>query len=349
MRHQSTITGLLVLGLALGAAPVDAGAGATPGAATSKKKKPAAAPPAKADPKAKAPAKDKNKKKPPEPEPEIEMGGDTGSSSPGTAAPSPPEPVIDPLAPVAAPPIDWPQPIIDRPRTLPKGVLGLAGDLDINRASVTINAMSQSLTTIGLRLAASYGVSDDLEVGASYEPYLHASGRGFVVAGPLALRGGYRIVTKPKLGAAALLRLEHDFDRKTTDLILGVNLQYRLAAKVAVYTPGDQLLIAVARPDTVDATGMPVARPKPASIHLPIGLAAQFDAHLYAYLELELLKLNLNADANAVLFKDDLPVKLGGFYSLSHKLDLGLALEFPDLKNTAGGWDVVLRARAYRF
>jgi hypothetical protein len=295
------------------------------------------------------PAKDPKEKKKPlkDVDPEIDMTPDATPSPTPAAVPGAivEAPIIDPLA----PPEDgslarWPREIVARPRTLPKDAFAGLADLDIQHSSVTVNGAAEGLTTIGLRLGGSYGITDALELGLAYELYPHTPDRGVVFPGPLDLRAAYRVYAQGKLSAAAQVRIDHDFDRKTSDVYAGAYVHYRVTPALAIYSPGEQLVAAVQRADRGT-----VAAIKPASFHLPVGLGYQLDGKLYLYGEIELAKLNINADANAFLFADYVPLRLGGFYSVSHQLDVGLAFEFPDLKDLAGGYAVLLRARAYKF
>lgn len=66
------------------------------------------------------------------------------------------------------------------------------------------------------------------------------------------------------------------------------------------------------------------------ALDLPIGIGYQAKPKIYALAMLDLAHIRISNTANAFLFKDFIPISLGGFYSLD-KIDVG-ALFSDDLK-----------------
>jgi hypothetical protein len=238
----------------------------------------------------------------------------------------------------AAGPIAWVDAIIDRPLTMPKGKVGLYGDLDILRVSTTVAGMTASSTAEGLHLGFGYGVDDKLEVGAEYAFTLH----DFEIKGPLTLYGSYALFHKDKLtiGASADLRIDFNgvgsVDTTTgavsssTNLALeaGLGIRYKVAEKIAVFTGSP-----IAPGPLGQHLHIGLNNSGPISFDIPVGLALQATPQLYAWVQTNIAHIKFANDSNAFLFADVIPLQIGALFAASHQLDVGAFLNLPDLEN----------------
>jgi hypothetical protein len=206
----------------------------------------------------------------------------------------------------------WPQRFIDRPRTLPRGMIEAGGYLDFNRAGV---ADADPVTSTGLFLAGGYGVSDQLELRVSY---------GFTIdpsepKGPLGLAVGFGL-KEGQLAVAAAADFTYDLLYETADLAVGPRVRYKLTPDLALYSSRHLVI-------TVISDGA-----QPASLHLPIGVGYQLNKQLYAFAETEIAQIDLKDSVSLLIFDDYIPFTAGGVFALSKKLELG-GLISTDLKN----------------
>ncbi len=208
----------------------------------------------------------------------------------------------------------WPQRFIDRPRTLPLGMIEAGAYLDFTRTSID---GGDTTTTTGLFLAGGYGVSDQLEVRVSYGLTLDE----FEAKGPLGLGVGFGL-KEGQLAVAVAGDFTYDFLYETGDIAVGPRARFKLTPDLALYTQR-QLVI------TVISDGV-----QPASLHLPIGVGYQINPQLYVFGETELAQIDLKDSESLGIFADYIPLTAGGVFSLSKKLEVG-GLIATDLKNDA--------------
>ncbi|MEZ4360962.1 MAG: hypothetical protein R3B48_12335 [Kofleriaceae bacterium] len=226
----------------------------------------------------------------------------------------------DPAAPAVSAPEDagkwsrWSQRFIDRPRTLPMGMIEAGGYLDINRTVVATTTGTTSDTALGLSVGGGYGVSDRLEVRGSYGLTL----ADFEAKGPLALGAGFGFA-EGTLAIAGSADFVYDLGVELGEIGLGARVRYLLKPDLSLFT-ARQLAIGV------------IGDVKPATLRLPIGVGYQVNDRLYAFGETELAVLNLKDSQSLALFADYVPITLGGVFALSSKLEVG-GLLFTDLKN----------------
>jgi hypothetical protein len=232
----------------------------------------------------------------------------------------------------------WGDAIINRPLTMPKGKVGIYGDLDVARISITVGTMTDSATAEGLHVGFGYGVDDKLEIGAEYAFSLH----DFEIKGPLTLYGAYSLYHAGKLTIGGSADLLIDFNgfgavdpmtgaqSSSTNLSLqaGLGIRYMLTDKVAVYTGSP-----IAPGPLGQHLSIGLNNSGPISLDIPVGLALQATPQVYAFLQTNIAHLGISNDSNAFLFADFIPVDVGLYYAASHALDVGAFLNLPDLKN----------------
>lgn len=205
--------------------------------------------------------------------------------------------------------VNQPQEIIDRPRTTPAGQITVGGDLGYLKLG--------DFNTTALNVGGLYGVNDKLEVGAAYAFSLDE----FEIKGDIGLHAAYGILTDGNLTVAADLGFGYDVLAEGLDpLALGAEVQFKVNDKLAVYSPGSQLSIALE------------GDVKPIDISLPVGVGYQATPQIWAFVDTSIGTIEI-ADSATVLFGADvIPLGAGAFFSPSNAMDFGARIGFPDLK-----------------
>jgi hypothetical protein len=205
----------------------------------------------------------------------------------------------------------WPQEIIMRPLTLPKGSWAAGTDL----------AAHKSFDIVGDALVVGYGITDELEVGVSYGFAL----RDFEAKGDVALDAGYAVFRGDEIELIA--RASFGYSLLGEDLLpigLGVQGQYTHdSGKFAVVMPADHLSIGIA------------GDMAPIDFQLPIGVGFQATPNIYAEVTTVLFNLGLSNSANAFFGADVVPVEAGVFFSPNNTMDIGVGVS-TDVKNDPG-------------
>ena len=220
----------------------------------------------------------------------------------------------------------WSARYIDRPRTLPRQLVEVGGYLDLTRVGG-----DAAVTTVGLVGAAAYGVSDQLEVRASYGLTLDE----FEAKGPLSVGAAFGLA-EGALAIAVTGDLLYDLNTEVGEIGVGARVRYLLSPNFALYSQRQLLVTVISDYDL-----------KPANLILPIGVGFQLNAQLYLFGETELASLDLKDSETVALFADYIPLTAGAVFTLSKKFEVG-GLLYTDLKNDA--FDTLLIegfARAY--
>jgi len=225
----------------------------------------------------------------------------------------------------------WPQEMIKRPFTVNSAMVDAHVGLGVANVGGT--------TAEGLTGGLAYGVSNQIELGVDYALGLHE----FEAEGPLTAHLGFRALHNDKMSAAGVAAVTYDLNTKAADLGVGVPFRYTLASQVAVYTPGHQLAVALARDD--NGTGMSI--PKPITLSLPVGVAYQATPNIYAFAETNIANISISNSTTAVFAADFIPIVIGAFYSPSNKIDVGVAVT-DDLDHAGDAYAVSLLLRAFK-
>jgi opacity protein-like surface antigen len=263
----------------------------------------------------------------------------SAQDAPDPAAP-PPDGTAPPAATVTAEGgAMWGDAIIQRPLTMPKGKVGIYGDLDVARISLTIGTMTDSATAEGLHVGFGYGVDDKLTIGAEYAFSLHE----FEIKGPLTLYGSYSLYNQGKLAIGGSADLLVNFNgggtvdpmtgatSSSTNLSLqaGLGIRYLLTDKIAVYTGSP-----IAPGPLGQHLSIGLNNSGPISIDIPVGLALQATPQVYAFVQTNVAHIGISNDSNAIIFSDFIPLDIGLYYTASHALDVGAFLNLPDVENS---------------
>lgn len=296
----------------------------------------------------------------------IEMD-DAGSGDTDAAEPGPPAPPqhVDERMTAVAPAASRPLAMTDRPLTIGKHRLDVHGALPI--AVVTLPDITGdkiSSTSAGLALGATYGIDDTYEVGADYAISFHPGD----VKGALTLHGAALAIAKPSYdlaigGAFVLHPIEYTDPASGASSTMtyaaiqaGAWFRYRPTAKLTVFTG----LPALPHPDVSLSRSGLAFPPMPyqltiglnnsgaVGLGVPIGVGYQAAPSIYAFVATNIANIRIAHTSNAVLFKDFIPLTLGGFYSLPH-VDIG-AVFSDDLRQAADylSFSIVARYRFFR-
>jgi hypothetical protein len=237
-----------------------------------------------------------------------------------TAADAPPDPMAYPPAPTAADAkwARWGTRFIDRPRTLPRGMIEAGGYLNFDRASYVADGGAERTDTITrLYVAGGYGISDQLEARVSYGLALDP----FEGKGPLSLGAALSLLEGP-LAFAVAGDFNYDLGTEVGELGLGARVRYKILPQLSLYS-FRQLQV------TVIADGT-----QPANLRLPLGAGYQLTDKIYGFAETELASINLRDSATFVIFDDYVSLTAGGVFAISPRLEVGGLLN-TDLKNDA--------------
>ncbi|MEP6861027.1 MAG: hypothetical protein ABJE66_10425 [Deltaproteobacteria bacterium] len=247
---------------------------------------------------------------------EEEQAEDTTTTSAGAVA-------------VAAAPSRNP-PLQDRALTTPMGQLDLHAGLPINVLSVTdTTGMTTSSTSEGLALGVAYGFNPKAEVGLDYTLGLSPG----AIKGPITLHGAYTFA-HGKLDVAGAAAFAIDFAdtvnpatmTTTTDTALSLQLgawaRYHATPTVSIFSglPGlpnatsGLSRLAFGLPVTGYQVQIGVSARGVMALTLPIGIGYQASPKLYTFASLNLANIRIANTSNAFLFKDYIPIAVGGFY-----------------------------------
>lgn len=220
----------------------------------------------------------------------------------------------------------WPRAIINRPLTLPKGLLQVGADV--------LTSTSSFFDPAGIRALVGYGITDDFELDfAAYSFSSDDAGKG-----RLAADLGYKLVRGAaggKLEVIARANIGYDLAEDAagdalgvTPLGLGAHVQYNVTPKIAIISglPGAEQL-------TIGLKDV-----HPIVLALPVGVGFQATPELFIEADTVLADLVLSDDdtgaESTYIFSDSTPLQLTASYNAMPALDvyatLGLDVTPPD-------------------
>lgn len=216
----------------------------------------------------------------------------------------------------------WPRQVIARPLTLPKGLMNAGANIPF----------TNKFKAIGLGLNFGYGISDDLEVRASYGLAL----KEFEAKGTLGFGAGYKILRGAAGGKLELIaRADTGYNLLAEGLAplnVGAQVQYNISDKLAVVSPQAGLRIALEEVVVPPAT----AGVRPIDLVLPVGVGYQATPELYAQIDTTIANIEVSDSATTFIFADFIPLTASVVYNLQPALDITASFGFTDLKNNAG-------------
>ena len=261
------------------------------------------------------------------------------------AAPPPDGTVADPNAPAMPDPNapaasgKWPRSVIARPLTLPAGVFMVGADI--------VNFTNSFFDPALIRVLVGYGITDDIELAFAHYAFPTSDvGKGAIAAGlgyklaRRAMGGKLEAVARAEIGydlAASVDLTTGETSGAVSPLGLGVHVQYKVTPKIALVTPGNQLVIGL-DPNFIE-------------LDIPVGVGFQATPELYVQLDTTIAAINIKDSATAVIFADTTPLSLTATYNVMPALDVlaGIALNLtpPDPIGVGDTFAILLGARYY--
>jgi hypothetical protein len=216
----------------------------------------------------------------------------------------------------------WPRAIIDRPLTLPKGLVALQGDL----ATPTSSFFDPALIRVGV----GYGINDDLELNfAAYSFNTDDAGHGAIDAGL-----GYKLLRgaaggKLEVIARAQVGYHLSNDGDLDPIGLGVHVQYNVTPKIAIISGAPGTLYS-------PQLSIGVVDPKLTTFSLPIGIGFQATPELFIEADTQLATFTISHPdsldpGNQFIFDKLTPLSLTAFYNAVPALDLYANLAIANL------------------
>jgi hypothetical protein len=258
-----------------------------------------------------------------------------------------------PNTPAVAP---GPVPMIDRPFSVKEGGIAAYGSIDIAHLAAGMMDLSQ----YQMHIAAAYGISKDLSVGAEYGFPIAGDGTDKTTGrGPLQLYGLFSLTQDDTLTVAAYAAFQANlagaFDAMTGDptttkaFSAGFDIRYKLTPDIAVFSgspfgpavPGSLAGLSIAGLPARGAQqhfSMSLDDEGPILFDVPVGVGFQATPDLFAYVDTVLASFAISnspyheADGrakSAVFFGGDdleLPLHVGAFYAVDQNIDVGGAL-----------------------
>jgi len=233
-----------------------------------------------------------------------------------------------------------------QPEHLPKGALGVFGDFEILSLNFSdpVTMTSISSTAEFLQIGAGYGISDKLNIGATYAVDIHDDGGTFPSddrwKGPLDIYGAFNLINKDKLSVTA--GADFGINLNNTDdkaINAGLSAKYMLSPKLAVY-PGSPLPIGPAG----QHLSISLADSGPITFRVPVGVALQATPQVYGFVDTTLASFSISNSANAFIFSDFIPVDVGALFRAAKDVDVGVLFS-DDLKNAGDFYTIGLTAR----
>lgn len=246
--------------------------------------------------------------------------------------------------PVAAP--RFPGEVINRPLTLPSGLLLAGGDIiAFNRITVDMtNNTTRSSLGMSAAIALGYGVTDDLEVNTITPTYVFGV-KDFEIEGSFDVGIGYKLLRgaaggKLELIARAVLGYNAQ-DEALRPLRVGVHAQYNVTPQICI----------VSHDIGVGNAGLSIALdgdPKPIFGTLPIGVGIQATPQIYLELDTSLLTTLEISSSTTVSIADLTPIAVTFVYTtMARHLDVLAYAGFGDVQNAGDTYNVGIGVRYY--
>jgi hypothetical protein len=233
------------------------------------------------------------------------LAQDAGGDAADPAAAPPPDGSAVPEGGVAAS-SRWPRSVIARQLTLPKGLAQAGADLGFNN----------DFSAIGLNVVGGYGISDELEVTGFYAFAL----KDFEIKGSLDVDVGYKLLRGAAGGKLEVIgrgRLGYNvLGEGANPLRLGAQVQYSLTDKIALISPGQQIVVSLEE----------TAGARPMFLQLPVAVGYQATPELYVQLDTTLAQIEISDSGNAFFGADTTPLAVTGVYNAMPNLDVSLAI-----------------------
>jgi hypothetical protein len=115
--------------------------------------------------------------------------------------------------------------------------------------------------------------------------------------------------------------------------------------KEAALFSSNQLVIGVGSYSYTDVAGTKRTSTDPTYLQLPVGFGYQVDPKATVQVTTSLGGIGIANATSVFIFKDVIPLTIGGTYTVKPKIIIGGALVWRDLKSSAGAVTIALTAR----
>jgi hypothetical protein len=261
-------------------------------------------------------------------------GSDASAAAPGAGS----------GARAAATPGGWQQ-LDSRALTLPAGRLAVDGSLlffPVTTVDVGPPVSTSTDLGVGLQLSGTYGVSDKLQVGLDFSLDFAPSFQADTLTG----RAAYLVLHKDKMDLAVAAALTVGLNSNNpVALELGGWFRYRVAPKMMIFTGQPTTMVAPAGLSLYQLS-FGFNDNNPIEFNLPAGFGYQATPQIWLYGELVLFDvLSVGSSTSSdFIFADNLPITIGGFYTINDKMEAGLSFS-DDLEHAGDIYDITLNFR----
>lgn len=219
----------------------------------------------------------------------------------------------------------YPSALIDRPLTLPAGMIEVRPSLQYLNLTITdpLSGASASFSATGLGVGVGYGITDKIEAGLStglgIDPDVEWSES-------IGLYGAFSAIDTAKMDIAPSVSTELDFADGAdvlSAISIGAGFRYLVSDKLFVRA-GNNLLNLVIAPD--------------AGLQLNVngGIGFQATPELAIAADLNMISLKVFGDAvGDSTFFDPFGLTLTGLYAISNKLDAYVQIALPSIADAA--------------
>jgi hypothetical protein len=213
-----------------------------------------------------------------------------------------------PEATAAPPESRYPRSVIDRPFSYPEGLAGVGFDV------ATAATNSRLFDPATLRVLAGYGITDKLEIGFGRYAFATSDAKD----GSIDANIGYQLVDGAAGGRLTVYgRVQTGYSLARDGMLplqLGFQVGYLVTPKFAVFTPGQQLSLAIA------------GDPKPIALSVPISAGIQAAEIVWVQLDAWIADVNISQSANAFIFADSTPLAFSSTINVMPTLDVILGI-----------------------
>lgn len=219
----------------------------------------------------------------------------------------------------------WPKAAIERPLTAARGMIEVTPMGTFGHTSAGDTSVNSEGATIALR----YGITNQLELGASYTGITFNPESNF--KGALAAGLGFNAVhgaAGGKLDIAPKAAFVYDFAGETAEIRAGADVRYKISPRLFVGTPTNVpgLGVTVKGPDVMGTSVNPIVFAVP----FAVGLQATPELQLQA----STILANFSIKDSATSYISDVtPLTIDALFALGHKMDVRIDLILADLQH----------------
>jgi hypothetical protein len=232
--------------------------------------------------------------------------------------------------------VTHPDAIIDRPRTMPAGEYEVFDEL-ARLLMTTVNPSDPgdrvTRRTTSLAIGGAAGITDELDVRIAVPIELRPA---LSMDQLVSFGAGYTIVRGDAVTAA--VRVDGGIEQggaPISPIQIGIDVQWRIAARVALFADERQLTIGVSG-DT-----------RPVRLALPLGVGVQASDRLYLALETRLARFGLHDSGTSYVLVDATPLSGSVYLTCARTVDVFARAAFADLGRAGDSYGLAAGARLF--